>query len=83
MAKRRLKLTRLAEARKIDLAEKYSARGVATGGGRTGTKKIRRTLEARFVPIAERPAKRSKKAKKGRRRSPPSDRSKIGQSKET
>jgi hypothetical protein len=65
----RLKRTRSAESQKIDLAEKYRRQGKATGGGRIGVKKARRSLEARNLPLQRKPAKTSAKQRTGRRRS--------------
>ena len=68
----RLKSNRRAEARKIALAVKYADRGAATGGGRVNPKKIRRKMEARFIPLLQRLSKPSRKQKRGRRHPPPS-----------
>jgi hypothetical protein len=65
----KLKTTRTAERRKVDLAIKYRDEGKATGGGRTGVKKIRRGMEARNLPLQKHTPKPSGKQKTGRRRS--------------
>jgi len=67
----RLKSSRKAETRKVDLAIKYARRGSATGGGRIGAKKLRRNIEARSVPMFQRPGAPRKKMKTGRRHVPP------------
>jgi hypothetical protein len=69
MKSTRLKKTRGAETKKIDLAIKYRDEGKATGGGRVGVKKARRALEARDLPVQRKPAKPSNKQRPGRRRS--------------
>jgi hypothetical protein len=51
MKKGKLKNSRAAEARKIDLAVKYQSEGKATGGGRQHPRKVRKTMEARNVPV--------------------------------
>jgi hypothetical protein len=51
MKTQRLKRTRSAEAKKLDLAIKYREQGEASGGGRGGVKKGRRALEARNLPL--------------------------------
>jgi hypothetical protein len=71
--KTRLKSRRKTEARKIDLAVNYEERGVATGGGRIGIKKVRRTLEARYIPTVQRVPTPSKKKKQGRHHPPPAE----------
>jgi hypothetical protein len=65
----KLKKTRSAEKKKIDLAVKFQKEGKATGGGRIGPKKVRRSLEARNLPLQRKPAKPSNKQRAGRRRS--------------
>jgi hypothetical protein len=47
----KLKNTRAAENRKIDLAVKYDRKGKATGGGALHPRKVRKTMEARNIPV--------------------------------
>jgi hypothetical protein len=65
----KLKNTRGAESRKIDLAVKYRDEGKATGGGMISPKKARRRIEARNLPVQPKPANPSTKQRAGRRRS--------------
>jgi hypothetical protein len=65
----KLKRSRAAEAKKIDLAEKYREQGKETGGGRMSIKKVRKTLEARNLPLTHRTPRPSGKQRSGRRRS--------------
>jgi hypothetical protein len=66
----RLKRTRSAEHRKLDLAIKYREQGKASGGGYSGVKKGRRALEARNLPLqrAPRHPAAGKKQRPGRHR---------------
>ncbi len=68
--KTRLKSTRSAERRKVELAVKYSEQGSATGGGHRSQKKLRKQMEARFLPVYQAMPKATNKKKKGRRRTP-------------
>lgn len=67
-----LKSSREAESRKVDLAVKYAEEGVASGGGHVNPKKVRHSIEARYLPIFERIPTPSRKAKHGRHHVPPS-----------
>jgi hypothetical protein len=55
MATQRLKSTRSAERRKVDLAVKYREQGKASGGGRITAKKAAGGLEARNLPLQRAP----------------------------
>jgi hypothetical protein len=69
MKTQKLKRTRSAENKKIDLAIKYQDQGKATGGGTVNLKRIRRKLEARNLPLAHATPKPSGKMRRGRHRS--------------
>jgi hypothetical protein len=66
----RLKHTRNAERRKVDLAIKYREQGKASGGGYISTKKARHALEARNLPLQQAPRSpdAGKKQRRGRHR---------------
>ena len=66
----RLKRTRRAKAKKLDLAVKYREQGKASGGGRGGVKKGRHALEARNLPVQRAPRNPAagKKQRPGRHR---------------
>jgi hypothetical protein len=55
MATQRLKSTRSAERRKVELAVKYREQGKASGGGRITAKKAAGRLEARNLPLQRAP----------------------------
>jgi hypothetical protein len=55
MATQRLKSTRSAERRKVDLAVKYREQGKASGGGRITAKKAAGRMEARNLPLQRAP----------------------------
>lgn len=65
----KLKRTRTAENKKIDLAIKYRDEGKASGGGMVNPKRVRKTLEARNIPVTQAKPNPSGKARAGRRRS--------------
>jgi hypothetical protein len=66
----RLKRTRSAERRKVDLAIKYREQGKASGGGYSNLKKGRHALEARNLPVQRKPRNpgAGKKQRAGRHR---------------
>jgi hypothetical protein len=65
----KLKRTRTAETKKIDLAIKYRDQGKASGGGTVNPKRVRKGLEARNLPLTQAKPKPSGKSRSGRRRS--------------
>jgi hypothetical protein len=68
MAKKtRIKTRRKAERSKLEAAARFIERGGATGGGRIGTKKLRRSLEAHNIPMVQ-SLRKPAKSRKGRRR---------------